>query len=327
MNQNLISVIVPFINHEQYIQGCFENIIGQTYLYWELIFVDNGATDGSRQLVEKIASKESRIRVVDQKQKGIPHARNKGLFEARGKYVSFLDVDDRFHPEKLEKLIRILETFPEAGMAYGKTERIYVEKGLKVIQDWGIAKEGINFPFSLAIDWASIFYRLPQTGATLVRKDVALAVGGFPENLMLGNDDVGWHIEIALRYPIYFFPEVVVHYYRHAKSEGALLNEQLLVQQRYLDAHLNYIYPRGLRLQEETRETSLLICSEKGITGNAISLIRKGRKLPPMPITLHSYYRWIIQLHQMIPVSIANFLYKLSRRFMAVFHAQRFPLR
>mgnify|MGYP005748935521 CR=1 FL=1 len=323
----LISVIIPFVNHESHIENAYSWMQKQSLLDWELLFIDNGATDNSRSIADSISGVDQRVRVVDQSTKGIAPARNKGLEEARGKYVSFLDVDDHFHPEKLEKLSRIMERYPEVGMAFGKTERIYLGTDKVVIQDWGVARKGVNAPPDLAIDWATNFYRLPQTGATLVRTDVARAVGGFPEDMTLGNDDVGWHIEIALRYPIYFHPEVVVHYYRHQKSEGARLNQAVLVEQRYLDAHLRYTHPRGLRWKKEMKDPALLARSEKGITGNVISLIRKGREIPPLPPSLHPYYRRVIRFHQDRPFRWANLYFKVTRRFRALFQPDRFPLR
>lgn len=311
----LVSTIIPFVNHKDFILPCFEHMQQQTYPHWELIFVDNGATDGSRQLAEELAQKHhKKVRVVEQPIKGIAPARNKGLALARGEFVSFLDVDDHFHPQKFGVLVPELENHPEASMAFGHTERIYMRNGQKVIQDVGHVQPGLNLAGEQALNWTSNFYRLPQTGATLIRTRVAQEIGGFPEELKLGNDDVAFHIELALRYPVVFVPKITVHYYRHEKSAGAKLNNEVLVEQRYLEAHFKYTLPRGRTYYEETGDNRLLKRAQKGIAGNYWSLVYKRKRECPYDVKIAKGFGWHLKVvdrgYKYLPYPAGRFLHK-----------------
>lgn len=105
----LISVIVPVYNVREYLEYCVSSICNQTYRNLELILVDDGSTDGSSALCDKLAETDSRIRVVHQNNMGAAGARNSGLDAASGEYISIIDGDDYIWPEMYETLQRILE--------------------------------------------------------------------------------------------------------------------------------------------------------------------------------------------------------------------------
>lgn len=104
-NKELVSVIIPVYNVEQYLRECVDSVLAQTYENFELILVDDGSTDTSGELCDTYQKKDSRILVIHQENGGLSEARNAGLAKARGKYVYFLDSDDWFLPETLEFLI------------------------------------------------------------------------------------------------------------------------------------------------------------------------------------------------------------------------------
>lgn len=260
MAQPLVSIVIPFHNHRNLIQRAVHNLFKQTYTHWEVILVDNNSSDGSREVAQKLSEKyPEKVRYSFEPVQGIPFARNRGLAEARGKYISFLDVDDEFVPTKLADQVPILEEYPEVAMVYGLTRRVYVSDGRTVIQDVGIAKEGINEPPYLAIDWLNCFYHLPQVGATLIRTSVARQIGGFAENLLMGNDDVAFHLKIAFHYKIWFLPKEAVIYYRHPASEGARLNRELGVRTRYLDAYASWVVPYAFEYKQQLVMVDLTI--------------------------------------------------------------------
>lgn len=100
-----ISVIVPVYQAEKHIEKCVESVKNQTFMDWELLLVDDGCTDGSARLCDQCAEKDDRIRVFHQKKNcGVSAARNRALKEAKGDYISFLDVDDRYEKQYLETL-------------------------------------------------------------------------------------------------------------------------------------------------------------------------------------------------------------------------------
>ena len=100
-----ISVVVPVYNAEQYVSRCIDNVLTQTYQDWELILIDDGSMDKSAVICDEYAAKDQRIKVFHKKNGGVSSARNKGIENATGKWVTFLDSDDYYDSEFLEGLI------------------------------------------------------------------------------------------------------------------------------------------------------------------------------------------------------------------------------
>ncbi|MBO5128772.1 MAG: glycosyltransferase family 2 protein [Oscillospiraceae bacterium] len=105
----MISVIIPVYNVEKYLAECIDSVLCQSYTDYEIILVDDGATDSSGEMCDEYALKDSRIRVIHQPNGGLSAARNTGLRAARGEYVYFLDSDDYIEPCALEDLLGLAE--------------------------------------------------------------------------------------------------------------------------------------------------------------------------------------------------------------------------
>ena len=102
----LVSIITPVFNAEEFLPEALRSVQSQTLCDWEHILVDDGSTDGSFELIEEAAAADSRVRLLRTRERcGPAKARNQGLECARGKYVAFLDADDLWLPEKLEKCV------------------------------------------------------------------------------------------------------------------------------------------------------------------------------------------------------------------------------
>ena len=106
---DLISVIVPVYNVSDYIENCVISVLKQTYTDFELILVDDGSTDDSGMLCDKLAAMDSRIVVIHKKNSGVSDARNSGLDIAKGKYICFVDADDTVKENYLEYFIRLIK--------------------------------------------------------------------------------------------------------------------------------------------------------------------------------------------------------------------------
>lgn len=100
-----ISVIVPVFNTEQYLSRCVDSILCQSFTSFELLLVDDGSTDGSGSICDTYLVKDNRVRVFHKKNSGASSARNKGIFEARGVYLTFVDSDDLVNECYLEHLM------------------------------------------------------------------------------------------------------------------------------------------------------------------------------------------------------------------------------
>lgn len=101
-----VSIIMPCYNSAQFIDEAVCSVVNQSYQDWELLICDDESTDGSKQIAEDWVKKDPRIKVLQNRfKKGAPGARNTCLYEAQGRYIAFLDSDDRWYPRKLEKQI------------------------------------------------------------------------------------------------------------------------------------------------------------------------------------------------------------------------------
>lgn len=107
-NQPLVSVIVPIYNVEQYLEQCIISIVHQTYKNLEIILVNDGSPDNSLEICNKWSSKDQRIKVIDKENGGLSDARNAGLREATGEYVSFVDSDDWISINMIEDTVRAI---------------------------------------------------------------------------------------------------------------------------------------------------------------------------------------------------------------------------
>ena len=97
------TVVVPVYNVEKYLEKCVDSILAQTEPDFELLLVDDGSTDGSGRLCDKLAEKDGRVRVIHQKNQGLGGARNTGIQQAQGDWLLLVDSDDWIEPQTLEK--------------------------------------------------------------------------------------------------------------------------------------------------------------------------------------------------------------------------------
>ncbi len=119
-----ISVIIPVYNVEKYLVRCIESVISQTYTDFEVILVNDGATDNSGKICDEYALKDARIRVIHKENGGLSDARNKGAIKATGEYILFLDSDDFIESNALEILFGII-TEASADIAAGGIYNCY----------------------------------------------------------------------------------------------------------------------------------------------------------------------------------------------------------
>ncbi|UOB63772.1 glycosyltransferase family 2 protein, partial [Bacillus thuringiensis] len=109
-NQSLVSIIIPSYNASSFIKETIQSVQSQTYTNWEMIIIDDVSKDNTCELIKEEIKKDNRIRLIElQKNCGAAIARNTGINNARGKYVAFLDSDDLWLPEKLEKQLTFMQ--------------------------------------------------------------------------------------------------------------------------------------------------------------------------------------------------------------------------
>ena len=115
----LVSIIMPAYNCEKYITEAIASVINQTYQNWELIVIDDCSQDNTVNIVKRLALEDTRINLYqNERNVGVSKTRNKGLSIAKGQWIAFLDSDDCWASEKLEKQMEFIKAHPNALLTY-----------------------------------------------------------------------------------------------------------------------------------------------------------------------------------------------------------------
>lgn len=208
--QSNISVIIPLYNKAAEIERTLRSVLEQSLQPLEIIVVDDGSTDGSAAIVERVGGE--RVRLIRQQNRGVSAARNKGIELSRGEYVAFLDGDDRWQPDYLKSLTDFIARYPDCG-AYGVAFYVDSGEGL-VLADTPQTEGEVDF-FAESMQR----YVLIPSAATL-RRDVLLDVGGFPNGMRMGEDQFLW-TKVARSAKVAFLPTPLVVYSRAASNRSA----------------------------------------------------------------------------------------------------------
>jgi len=175
-----------------------DTVLAQTCTDFELIVVDDGSTDGTEPLVR--AYGDPRIRYVYQNNRGPAGARNRGIAEARGEFVAFLDSDDWWLEEKLKRAADFIREFPDIHVFH--TEEVWYRRGRLLPQkDRHRKPDGLVYEKALPLCCISI-------STAVVRKTVLEEVGGFDETLPACEDYDLW-LRVTHRYPVKLIPEAL----------------------------------------------------------------------------------------------------------------------
>lgn len=138
-DNELISIVVPVYNAENYLEKCINSIIGQTYRNLEIILIDDGSNDNSLSICEKFALQDNRIKVFHQNNGGVASARNKGLSEASGEFIAWVDSDDSTEPEYIEKLYNAVKEYNadiSIALKQYKEQIKYIQSREKIVQEY-----------------------------------------------------------------------------------------------------------------------------------------------------------------------------------------------
>lgn len=205
----LVSVIIPVYNGEKYIEEAMNSVYAQTFRDFELIVINDGSTDCIEGRLEKY---RNRMIYLAQENRGISAARNHGLQVARGTLIAFLDADDIWLPQKLERQVEFARAHPEYGI---------VAADVEAFDKRGILNCSVKNRYPISNGYVMeklLFYNWIGTSAAMVQRECFEKVGTFDEEPgILGEDWMMW-VRIAAQYPIYFIDEVLVRHRVHPES-------------------------------------------------------------------------------------------------------------
>jgi glycosyltransferase involved in cell wall biosynthesis len=203
MTQNsdkpLVSVIIPTHNRGWIVKEAIDSVLDQDFSDYELIVVDDGSDDNTREI---LGAYGTAITVLQQPNRGVSAARNRGIAAAAGGLIAFLDSDDLWLPGKLKTQVKFFEE--NADAVVNQTQEIWIRNGIRVNPKKRHHKfSGMIFERSLALC-------LVSPSAVMIKKSLFEAVGVFDENLPACEDYDLW-LRISCRYPVHLndFPLII----------------------------------------------------------------------------------------------------------------------
>lgn len=230
----IFSIIITNYNHENYLSDSLYSVLNQTFRDFECIIIDDGSTDNSLIIINKIVNKDCRFKIITQKNQGVCKARNTGFYQATGDYIIFFDSDDILHKNYLEEAFCVLKKDSSIYLYYTNAEFVGLKKN-----KWELPK--YNY-FDLLLGKNMIYLT-----SVISKKDV-LRIQGFNEKMTDGWED--WEFYIRLLYGIdekrIFKNEKILFYYRiKSYSRSSMINENKDVLNRMMNTcfiHNNQIY-------------------------------------------------------------------------------------
>ncbi|MCP4693516.1 MAG: glycosyltransferase family 2 protein, partial [Desulfobacterales bacterium] len=193
-----VSVILPTYNRAWILREAVDSVLAQDYSDFELIVVNDGSTDDTRELLDEYGD---RIIVLEQENRGVSAARNLGVSSASGRLITFLDSDDYWLPKKLSTQAAFFDARPDALIC--QTEEIWIRNGRRVNPKRKHKKKsGMIFEPSLALC-------LVSPSAVMIRRELFEEVGLFDEALPACEDYDLW-LRIAWKYPVHLIDEPLI---------------------------------------------------------------------------------------------------------------------
>lgn len=180
-----VSIIIPIYNAESFVAECVRSIQGQTFDNWELILVNDGSTDRSVTICESFVRTDSRIRLLNKKNGGVSSARNLGLSEATGKYISFVDADDKVTPDYIEELLKPMSV---ADLTVDKCTVVYGDK--REIKEDYVSLYCSEDNFTEVFSKGMLFRRTSPWGKLYRRDIIEKSNIRFNESVNLGEDAI-----------------------------------------------------------------------------------------------------------------------------------------
>lgn len=276
MVNELVSVVVPTFNRAYCVTRAVDSALAQTHAAVEVLVVDDGSSDGTRELIYTRYAAEPRVRYFYQPNQGVSVARNTGLLAARGEFVALLDSDDYWYPWKLAVQLAALRRFPAAGMVWTDMEAIdpqgkivdwhylrrmydayrqFTERDL-FTEHAPLRKLGVDcsqFPADASVFFGDIFSQmiagsLVHTSTVVMRRSRREAVGLFDPEIKGAGEDYDFHLRTCRAGPVAFVNLSSIQYQRgltdhilRKENRLALAVNFLKVMQPYLERDRNRI--------------------------------------------------------------------------------------
>jgi glycosyltransferase involved in cell wall biosynthesis len=260
-----VSVIIGTYNAVKYIEETIRSVLNQIYQDFELIVVDDGSTDKTVDKVKSLLKPPHQI--IQKKNGGEASARNEGLCAAKGEYISFLDHDDLFVPDKLEKQVEFLDLNKDYGMIYGKYAYILMQNEKNNWKNWDFSStKGISGDIFIK----QLINNNIHIITTMVRKECFEKVGLFDETMNYACDSDMW-VRLSADYKIGYIDETLAYYRLH--DTNVSLDRETCLLHRIASMNKNYEL-----FKERVQANKEIIKSIRNLYYRLIKLYIKQRK-------------------------------------------------
>ena len=255
-----ISVVIPTYNRVELLKRSIDSVINQTIKPFEIIIVDDGSNDGTQAMVKK---KYDSLKLIKQKNKGASAARNSGIRASSGEWICFLDSDDEWKNDKLEKQITAVAN--NSDYKFFHSNEIWIKNGKRINQKKKHKKYGGDI-FKKCLDMCRI-----SPSSVLIDKNIFEEIGFFNVNLVVCEDYELW-LRICDKYEVFFIDEPLI--LKYGGHQGQLSYSIDSIEYHRIKA-LEYLLSTGLSKENRDYTIQMLI-SKISIYLNG--LIKRGKK-------------------------------------------------
>jgi alpha-1,3-rhamnosyltransferase len=232
-----VTVRMPAYNHEAYVEQAILSIMNQTYQDFELIVIDDGSTDRTPKILERL-SREHGFSYERQENLGVCRTLNKLIGLAKGEYMTGCASDDFWPPTRLEEQVAALDANPDSALVHGIVVSVDID---------GEERPGTEFPFKRLADGCQAYMQLLRrkrdyfAGTIMVRKTVYELVGGYDENIKV--EDLDWILRVTRRFAIKACNCEWMYYRQHGENWTATVSGI----RRILESECKVILKQGVR--------------------------------------------------------------------------------
>ena len=239
-----ISVVIPSYNRKEFLKRSIDSAINQTKKPFEIIVVDDGSTDGTETMIK---SDYDFVKFIKQKNKGVSAARNIGIEVSIGEWICFLDSDDEWKKDKLEKQINAMKSNP--GYKFFHSNEIWIKNGLRINQKKKHKKYGGDI-FDKCLDMCRI-----SPSSVMINKTVFDEVGNFNEDLVVCEDYELW-LRICDKYRVFFIDEPLI--IKYGGHQGQLSYSIESIENHRIKA-LEYLILENLNRKNKRHAIQMLL--------------------------------------------------------------------